>query len=100
MVNNMGFIESSRGNISIDVTSTEKRTAAYLAAIKSATGQDVRYLVYTHAHPDHCNGASLLEDAVVVAHENARTELRASQPVAGHIFTPFDQGSARRGNLK
>lgn len=95
MVNNMGFIEGSRGNISIDVTSTEKRTAAYLAAMKTATGKGVRYLVYTHAHPDHCNGASLLEDAVIVAHEHARAELASSQPVAGHIFTPFEQGGVR-----
>lgn len=95
MVNNMGFIESSRGNISIDVTSTEKRTAAYLAAMESATGRGVRYLVYTHAHPDHCNGASLLKDAVVVAHEKARTELRAGKSVEKHIFSPFDQGSVR-----
>lgn len=93
MVNNMGLIESSRGNISVDVTSTQKRTAAYLNAAKSATGRDIQYLIYTHSHPDHCNGASLVPDAKVIAHQKAKEELRATLAVAEHIFTPFDMGA-------
>lgn len=48
--------------------------------MESVTGQGVRY-IYTHAHPDHCNGASLLEDAVVVAHEYARKNSGQASPL-------------------
>ncbi len=39
--------------ISVDTTSTERRTRAFLDAIKSVTKQPVRTLVNTHHHPDH-----------------------------------------------
>ncbi|HEY8317197.1 MAG TPA: MBL fold metallo-hydrolase [Amnibacterium sp.] len=91
MVNTMGLIGGPDGATSVDMTSTERRTVAYLEAAAGVAGP-IHRVVYTHAHPDHCNGASLLPDAEIVAHVTAAEELRHPHPVAPHIFGPFDQG--------
>ncbi|WP_369371209.1 MBL fold metallo-hydrolase [Promicromonospora sp. Populi] len=95
MVNNMGVVETSIGNISIDTTSTERRMRAYLRTMREATGRDLRYIIYTHSHPDHSNGASMVPDADVIAHREVAAELQRLQPVPSHVFTPFVQGNIR-----
>ena len=49
-LNNTGFLASSTGVISVDATSTERRTRAYLDAIATVTEKPVRTLVNTHHH--------------------------------------------------
>lgn len=93
MINNMGLIADGGPLTSIDVTSTERRTRDYLRIAEATTGARVRRIVLTHAHPDHCNGASLLPDAEVIAHRRVADELRAPHGLAPHIFTPFVQGA-------
>src|SRR5919204_530770 len=44
-LNNTGFLVGRRGIVSIDTTSTERRTRAYLEAIASVTNQPVRTLI-------------------------------------------------------
>ncbi|WP_429952315.1 MBL fold metallo-hydrolase [Leucobacter allii] len=95
MVNNMGLIAGADGATSIDATSTEPRMRAYLAAVARTTPAPVRRLVLTHAHPDHCNGASLLPDAEVIAHRAVAEELARPHALAPHIFEPFAQGDIR-----
>lgn len=92
MINNMGLVAGSDGATSIDATSTEHRMRAYLEAIGGVTDAPVRRLVLTHSHPDHCNGASLLPEAEVIAHRTVADELRHAPRLAPHIFTPFEQG--------
>ncbi|WP_165310732.1 MBL fold metallo-hydrolase [Microbacterium protaetiae] len=92
MVNNMGVITGRDGSTIVDVTSTEARTRAFLEAVAAVTDEPARRLVLTHAHPDHCMGASLLPDVEVIAHRGAADELRAPEPPAPHIFEPFEQG--------
>ena len=76
-LNNTGFLVGSSGVISVDTTSTEKRTRAYLEAVAGVTDRPVRTLVNTHHHGDHTFGNYLLPAATIVAHENTRTELLA-----------------------
>ncbi|MBN9173332.1 MAG: MBL fold metallo-hydrolase [Microbacterium sp.] len=95
MINNMGVIAGSEGVTSVDVTSTEGRTRAYLDAVDGLGRGPVRRVVFTHAHPDHCNGASLLPDAEVIAQRRTAEDLRQPHPLAPHIFTPFHQGDVR-----
>lgn len=95
MVNNMGFIAGKETVFSVDVTSTEPRTQAYLEAIEQATGKPVSHLLYTHSHPDHCNGASLLPQAEIIAHQMTATELQHPHGVEDHIFTKFEVGSVQ-----
>ncbi len=95
MVNNMGVIA---GDVvtSVDLTSTERRTRAYLSAVAEVTdGRVPRRIVLTHSHPDHCNGASLVPEAEIIAHRSVADDLQRPHTLAPHIFEPFEQGSAR-----
>ena len=81
-LNNTGFLTSTHGVISIDATSTERRTRAYLEAIAKVTSQPVRTLVNTHHHGDHTYGNCLFAGATIVAHERCRDEVLAFGPPA------------------
>jgi cyclase len=71
-LNNTGFLVSRDGVISVDATSTERRTRAYLHAIATVTHKPVRTLVNTHHHGDHTHGNYLLSEATIVGHERCR----------------------------
>jgi cyclase len=92
MINNTGLVDDANGATSIDVTSTADRTRAYLSAAAEVASSPIRRVVLTHSHPDHCNGASLLPDAEIIAHRRVADDLRAPHRLAPHIFTPFAQG--------
>jgi cyclase len=92
MINNTGLVDDASGATSIDVTSTAERTFAYLRAAREAASSPIRRVILTHSHPDHCNGASLLPDAEIIAHRRVADDLRAPHRLAPHIFTPFVQG--------
>ncbi|HEX6524617.1 MAG TPA: MBL fold metallo-hydrolase [Streptosporangiaceae bacterium] len=93
-LNNTGFLVDSRGVISVDATSTERRTRAYLDAIGRVTSQPVRTLVNTHHHGDHTFGNCLFAGATIVAHERCREEVLAfGPPVNAGIFTEVEWGN-------
>jgi cyclase len=95
-LNNTGFLVDPRGVISVDATSTERRTRAYLDAIAKVTPQPVRTLVNTHHHGDHTYGNGLFAGATIVAHERCRAEVLALAPPANTgIFTDVDWGDLR-----
>ena len=94
MINNTGLIDGGAGATSVDVASTAARTRAYLAEAARVASSPIRRVVLTHSHPDHCNGASLLPDAEIIAHSRVADDLRAPHRLAPHIFTPFEQGDA------
>jgi cyclase len=71
-INNTGFLAGRRGVISIDASSTERRTRAFIDAIASVSSQPVRTLVNTHHHGDHTHGNYLFGSATIVAHERTR----------------------------
>jgi cyclase len=93
-LNNTGFLVDSRGVISIDATSTERRTRSYLDAIAQVTPQPVRTLVNTHHHGDHTYGNCLFAGATIVAHERCREQVRAFGPPANTgIWTDVEWGN-------
>jgi cyclase len=77
-INNTGFLVARRGVTSIDACSTERRTRAYLDAIRGVSNQTVRTLIDTHHHGNHTVGNYLFDSATIVAHERCRTEPLAS----------------------
>jgi cyclase len=77
-INNTGFLTGRRGVISIDASSTERRTRALIDAIGSVSSQPVRTLVNTHHHGDHTYGNCLFGSATIVAHERTRARVQAS----------------------
>ncbi len=92
-LNNTGFLVSGAGVISVDTTSTERRTRAYLDAIGTVTRLPVRTLVNTHHHGDHTHGNYLASGATIVGHERCREAILASaMPPAPGIWTDVDWG--------
>jgi cyclase len=92
-LNNTGFLVSGTGVISVDTTSTERRTRAYLDAIAQVTAQPVRTLVNTHHHGDHTHGNYLMAGATIVGHERCREALLDSpMPPPPGIWSEVDWG--------
>lgn len=85
-INNTGFLVGANGVVSIDACSTERRTRAYLDAIRAVTPLPVRTLVNTHHHGDHTFGNYLFRTATIVAQDNAREAMRAWGPPKSEPF--------------
>jgi cyclase len=92
-LNNTGFLVSRDRVISVDATSTERRTRAYLDAIATVTDRPVRTLVNTHHHGDHTHGNYLFGGATIVGHERCREAILGTPapPPAG-VWTDVDWG--------
>ena len=92
-LNNTGFLVSRDGVISVDATSTERRTRAYLDAIATVTDRPVRTLVNTHHHGDHTHGNYLFGGATIVGHERCREAILGTPvpPPAG-VWTDVNWG--------
>ncbi len=92
-INNMGFIVGDDSVISIDATSTQRRTQAYLDAIASVTDLPVSVLVNTHHHADHTHGNCLFTDATIVSHRTCREVMLATGiPDYSAVFPGVDWG--------
>ena len=71
-INNTGFLVADDGVIAIDTCSTERRTRAFLDAVRNVSEAPLRLLVNTHHHGDHTHGNYLTHPAAIVAHERCR----------------------------
>jgi cyclase len=79
-VNNAGVLLGPGRVTVIDTAATEARARALRQAVAGLTAAPPRVLVNTHFHGDHTFGNALVagSDAVIVAHELARTEMAAA----------------------
>jgi cyclase len=92
-LNNTGFLVGRKGVVSIDTTSTERRTRAYLEAVASVTSQPVRTLINTHHHGDHTHGNCLLPLATIIGHPRCREEiLKTPFPPPPGLWSDVDWG--------
>src|SRR3954468_11740914 len=69
------FVVTPEGVIATDPISENRPAAeAYMAEIRKITAAPIRYLVYSHHHPDHIAGGKPFKDAgaTVVAHKRAK----------------------------
>ena len=73
------FLVTGEGIIATDPINAE--AAEWLKAeLDTRFGQPVRYLIYSHDHADHSSGGEVFADtAIVVAHENAKTQIIGEQ---------------------
>jgi len=86
-INNTGFLAGRSGVVAVDSCSTERRTRAWLDAIRSVTDRPLRALINTHHHGDHTHGNHLFRrygPVTIVGHENCRTEILAAGPPGPH----------------
>ncbi|KOU22174.1 beta-lactamase [Streptomyces sp. WM6372] len=93
-LNNAGFVTDGGRTLLIDTAATERRALALREAVVAAGVPLPRTVVNTHHHGDHTYGnAVFAPEALVLGHDNARTE----QIAAGHqlelIWPTTDFGS-------
>jgi glyoxylase-like metal-dependent hydrolase (beta-lactamase superfamily II) len=72
------FVVTPEGVIATDPISENRPAAeAYLGEIRKITQAPIRYVVYSHHHPDHAAGGKPFKDAgaTFVAHKNAKDRL-------------------------
>lgn len=94
MINNSGFVVGESGVLCIDACATERRTRDLQAAVAGVTAAPVQTLVNTHHHPDHTAGNSLFPHTTIVAHEQARSEMRAlGLPGNDGVWSDVDYGA-------
>ncbi|MGQ4615663.1 MBL fold metallo-hydrolase [Nocardia sp. R7R-8] len=88
-VNTTGFVVGRRDIVAIDSCSTLRRTERFRDAIAAVADLPVTRLVNTHHHGDHTYGNALFA-AVVIGHENCRTEALAdrAREHAGAFWSP------------
>jgi glyoxylase-like metal-dependent hydrolase (beta-lactamase superfamily II) len=69
---NAGFVITDEGVVVIDALGTPRLGRRMIATIRSKTDRPIRYLIVTHAHPDHFYGAVAFADIPgihIVSHE-------------------------------
>lgn len=92
-INNTGFLVGSRGVVSVDASSTEARTRAYLETIAAVSDQPVRTLINTHHHGDHTFGNYLFSSATIVGQERSRAAIQAwGLPRSAPYWTDVEWG--------
>jgi cyclase len=91
-LNNTGFLVGGDGVVVIDTCFTERRSRAFLDAVRRVTDRPLRTLVNTHHHGDHTHGNWLLPEATIIGHELCRDAVIQSGHAAAGLFPGVEWG--------
>ena len=91
-LNNTGFFVGSDGVVVIDTCFTERRSRAFLDAVRSVTDRPLRTLVNTHHHGDHTHGNWLLPESTIIGHRLCREEVIKGGHASKGVFPGVDWG--------
>ena len=98
---NTGVVVTDDGVLVVDATYLPSRARGDIALIRTVTDKPVRYLVYTHWHFDHNNGAVAYRDAfpglTIVSERQTRDYVALNAGWWARMSTA--SGSARRASL-
>jgi glyoxylase-like metal-dependent hydrolase (beta-lactamase superfamily II) len=98
---NTGVIVTDEGVLVVDATYLPSRAQADIALIRALTDKPVRYLVFTHWHFDHNNGAVAYRDAfpgiTIVSERQTRDWITLNADYWARMSTA--PGSTRRAAL-
>ncbi|MFJ7268479.1 MBL fold metallo-hydrolase [Streptomyces sp. NPDC099050] len=93
-LNNAGFVTGGGRTLLVDTAATERRALALRAAVLAAGAPLPRTVVNTHHHGDHTYGNGVFApEALVLAHENARSEQLAAGRQLELIWPATDFGA-------
>ncbi|MEM2866176.1 MAG: MBL fold metallo-hydrolase [Candidatus Hadarchaeales archaeon] len=85
-VNNAGFLVGKREVVVIDSLASVRRAERFLAEIRRITDLPVRYLVNTHAHPDHLWTNHLFRPSLTLCHSRCREDTLREGEVDPHLY--------------
>lgn len=91
-LNNTGFLVGADGVVVIDTCFTERRSRAFLEAVRSVTDRPLRTLVNTHHHGDHTHGNWLLPESTIIGHRLCREEVIKAGHASKGVFPGVDWG--------
>ncbi|MEM0359610.1 MAG: MBL fold metallo-hydrolase [Candidatus Hadarchaeales archaeon] len=85
-VNNTGFLVGKREVVVIDSVASVKRAERFLAEIRRITDLPIKYLINTHAHPDHLWTNHLFHPSLTICHSRCREETLREREVDPSLY--------------
>lgn len=72
---NCAFFVTDEGILLIDSKSSPSLGEDLLKRIREVTDREIKYLIFTHYHGDHIQGAQVFKEAVIISHSNTKKNI-------------------------